>query len=66
MRIEHMGFYPVLGYERYQLNNRIGQQLRYARGPIGMGEQQLLNEIENKDTEGHKRYNRKQKDKGDG
>jgi hypothetical protein len=31
-----------------------------------MGEQQLLNEIENKDAEGDKRYNRKQKDKRNG
>lgn len=65
MWIEHMGFYPILGYERYHLNDRIGQQLRYAGGPIGMGEQQLLNEIKNKDAESDKRYNRKQKDKRD-
>jgi hypothetical protein len=61
-----MGFYPVFGYERYHLNHGIGQQLGYASGPIGMGEQQLLNEIENKDAEGDKRYNRKQKDKRNG
>ena len=58
VRIDNMGFHPLPGYKRYDLVQFVRQQLCNLAGPAGMGEKQILNQIEYQETQGGKRNNR--------
>ena len=64
MLIDHMRFHPLLRYKWYHMNQFIRQHFCYFASPVRIGEKDKLDQFEDKNAQGGKGYNRKQKDKG--